>query len=153
NQNQIDIIRIGLSGDKAAIQENESNETRSFHLFEKGAKTYPKTLPAIAPLKATESRLGFFERTIVYPRRQKPIFVERWKHQFGHGTGVSRARSSLSILLRDFIRAIREIRGYSLPAQSMTIHRSRSPEQTLAYGEQLGRTAQPGMVIGLIGDL
>jgi tRNA threonylcarbamoyladenosine biosynthesis protein TsaE len=30
---------------------------------------------------------------------------------------------------------------------------SKSPEETLAYGEQLGRAAQAGMVIGLVGDL
>jgi tRNA threonylcarbamoyladenosine biosynthesis protein TsaE len=30
---------------------------------------------------------------------------------------------------------------------------SRSPEETLALGEQWGRTAQPGWVIGLSGDL
>jgi len=35
----------------------------------------------------------------------------------------------------------------------MVIHRSKSPEETLEYGEQLGRSAQPGMLIGLIGDL
>ncbi len=35
----------------------------------------------------------------------------------------------------------------------MIIHRTKSPEETLEYGEQLGRAAQPGMVIGLIGDL
>jgi tRNA threonylcarbamoyladenosine biosynthesis protein TsaE len=35
----------------------------------------------------------------------------------------------------------------------MTIHRSKSPEETLAYGEQLGRAAHAGMVLGLVGDL
>jgi len=35
----------------------------------------------------------------------------------------------------------------------MVIHTSRSPEETLQYGEQLGQSAQPGLVIGLIGDL
>jgi tRNA threonylcarbamoyladenosine biosynthesis protein TsaE len=33
------------------------------------------------------------------------------------------------------------------------IHRSKSPEETLEYGEQLGRTVPPGTVVGLIGDL
>ena len=35
----------------------------------------------------------------------------------------------------------------------MVIHTSKSPEETLLFGEQLGRGVQPGMVIGLIGDL
>jgi tRNA threonylcarbamoyladenosine biosynthesis protein TsaE len=35
----------------------------------------------------------------------------------------------------------------------MVIHTSKSPEETLAYGESLGRSVQPGMVIGLVGDL
>ena len=35
----------------------------------------------------------------------------------------------------------------------MIIHRSKSPEETLEYGEQFGRAVQPGTVIGLIGDL
>lgn len=30
---------------------------------------------------------------------------------------------------------------------------SKTPEQTLALGEELGRKAQPGLVVGLIGDL
>jgi tRNA threonylcarbamoyladenosine biosynthesis protein TsaE len=40
-----------------------------------------------------------------------------------------------------------------ISSEEVTIHRSKSPEETLAYGEQLGRTAQPGSVIGLVGDL
>lgn len=35
----------------------------------------------------------------------------------------------------------------------MATHISRSPEETLALGEAWGRIAQPGWVIGLIGDL
>lgn len=35
----------------------------------------------------------------------------------------------------------------------MATHISRSPEETLALGEQWGRAAQPGWVIGLSGDL
>jgi len=35
----------------------------------------------------------------------------------------------------------------------MIIHRSKSPEETLACGEQLARTIQPGTILGLIGDL
>jgi tRNA threonylcarbamoyladenosine biosynthesis protein TsaE len=35
----------------------------------------------------------------------------------------------------------------------MVIHISKSPEETLAYGERLGQSAQPGWVVGLIGDL
>lgn len=35
----------------------------------------------------------------------------------------------------------------------MVIHTSKSPEETFEYGERLGRGAQPGMVIGLVGDL
>jgi len=35
----------------------------------------------------------------------------------------------------------------------MVIHTSQSPEETLRYAETLGRSASPGMVFGLIGDL
>jgi tRNA threonylcarbamoyladenosine biosynthesis protein TsaE len=35
----------------------------------------------------------------------------------------------------------------------MVIHTSKSPEETLTFGEQLGRNAQAGMVFGLVGDL
>ena len=35
----------------------------------------------------------------------------------------------------------------------MATHISRSPEETLAFGEEWGRTAQRGWVIGLSGDL
>src|SRR5262245_45679886 len=35
----------------------------------------------------------------------------------------------------------------------MVIHTSKSPEETREFGAQLGKSAQPGMVIGLIGDL
>jgi tRNA threonylcarbamoyladenosine biosynthesis protein TsaE len=35
----------------------------------------------------------------------------------------------------------------------MVIHTSKSPEETRDYGERLGQSAEPGMVIGLVGDL
>jgi tRNA threonylcarbamoyladenosine biosynthesis protein TsaE len=35
----------------------------------------------------------------------------------------------------------------------MVIHTSKSPEETLAYGEQLARAASAGLLIGLVGDL
>jgi len=35
----------------------------------------------------------------------------------------------------------------------MVIHTSRSPEETIEYGEMLGRSSSPGLVLGLIGDL
>jgi tRNA threonylcarbamoyladenosine biosynthesis protein TsaE len=35
----------------------------------------------------------------------------------------------------------------------MIIHVSKSPEETLEYGEEFGQSAQSGLVVGLIGDL
>jgi tRNA threonylcarbamoyladenosine biosynthesis protein TsaE len=35
----------------------------------------------------------------------------------------------------------------------MVTHISKSPEETLNYGARLGQDAQPGLVIGLMGDL
>ena len=75
-QDEVDVIRVGLRRDEAAVDEDDDDHSTRLDLAEELFEPAPQLRTAIAGLKTAEASLDFRESAIVNAFGQQTVLVE-----------------------------------------------------------------------------